>query len=277
MTAGDADDLYAVNALLLTKLMPSFPLSLCPLTLRPSPPPLLNPQIPPGFALPAPIPLSGTVVTGFGRGSRDLAVPTANIDPAPLQGLLATMPRGVYFGWAQLDPPGGSPPEDGGVQKMVMNIGRRPTVNTGEERCGVGARGVGVGVRVWSNAAGRCGWTDTMELPKGGSLRSYDYPPSRSFHPHSAPHSVPRSRLHPPSPPGDEAPTVEVHILHDFASEDFRGSHLKVVATSFLRPEMKFDSLGALQKRIKADIGVARSQLDSPELKAWAAHTSFTI
>ncbi|KAI8469809.1 MAG: Flavokinase-domain-containing protein [Monoraphidium minutum] len=160
-------------------------------------------RLPTGFALPSPAPLAGRVVTGFGRGSRDLAVPTANIDPAPLAGALAALPRGVYFGWARLDAPAGCPPEDSAVHKMVMNVGRRPTVNT-----------------------------------------------------------------------GDEAPTVEVHILHDFAVEDFRGSHLSVVATSYLRPEMKFDGLPALIKRIKADIGIARSQLDAPALQAAAGHPS---
>jgi len=68
---------------------------------------------------------------------------------------------------------------------------------------------------------------------------------------------------------------VEVHILHDFAAQDFHGARLSVVATSFLRPEMKFDSLTALQKRIRADIGIARSQLDAAELKAFAEHPSF--
>lgn len=160
-------------------------------------------KIPDGFSLPEPIVLGGTVVPGFGRGSRDLAVPTANIDPLPLAARLAALPRGVYFGWARLDAEAGSPEADGAVHKMVMNIGMRPTVNT-----------------------------------------------------------------------GDEAPTVEVHVLHDFATQDFHGRKLKVVATSFLRPEMKFDSLAALQKRIKADIGIARSQLDGPELQKAASHPS---
>ena len=66
-----------------------------------------------------------------------------------------------------------------------------------------------------------------------------------------------------------------MHILHDFVAQDFHGAHLRVVATSFLRPEMKFDSLTALQKRIKADMGIARSQLDSPELAAAADDASF--
>ena len=64
-------------------------------------------------------------------------------------------------------------------------------------------------------------------------------------------------------------------MLHDFASDDFRGAELRAVATSFLRPEMKFESLAALKRRIMADIGVARSQLDSPALAAHREHPSF--
>lgn len=53
------------------------------------------------FALPSgPLLLGGPVVSGFGRGSRQMGVPTANIDPVPLQGTLADMPLGVYFGCA---------------------------------------------------------------------------------------------------------------------------------------------------------------------------------
>ena len=39
------------------------------------------------------------MVTGFGRGSKQLGVPTANIDPEPLLEQLRALPKGVYFGW----------------------------------------------------------------------------------------------------------------------------------------------------------------------------------
>lgn len=90
-------------------------------------------QVPPGYRFAdAPLQLQSTVVTGFGRGSRQLGVPTANMDPEPLQQQLQQLPQGVYFGWAQLTLAGGQP-ADGAVHKMVMNVGRRPTVNTGDE------------------------------------------------------------------------------------------------------------------------------------------------
>ncbi|EFN59949.1 hypothetical protein CHLNCDRAFT_14012, partial [Chlorella variabilis] len=77
-----------------------------------------------------PIRLSGRVIHGFGRGSKKLGVPTANLPPAPLAQQLAELPAGVYFGW---------PEADRRVHKMVMNIGRRPTFGDAEPELSVEA------------------------------------------------------------------------------------------------------------------------------------------
>ena len=63
--------------------------------------------------------LAGTVVKGFGRGSRQLGIPTANLDPASLHGALAEAVTGIYAGWASV----GSSSE---VYKMAMSIGFNP-------------------------------------------------------------------------------------------------------------------------------------------------------
>lgn len=84
--------------------------------------------VPENFALSsAPIYLEGTVVTGYGRGSKDLGVPTANLDPLDVGSRVKGLPDGVYFGWAQLDASSEACLEDRSVHKMVMNIGNRPT------------------------------------------------------------------------------------------------------------------------------------------------------
>lgn len=87
-----------------------------------------------GPNLPFPIPLSGPIVKGFGRGSRDLGIPTANI---PLAGLTVgghqDVESGVYFGWAGVDVDDDGRrigqekgEEGGGVWPMVMSIGWNP-------------------------------------------------------------------------------------------------------------------------------------------------------
>jgi len=55
---------------------------------------------------PFPLRLSGPVIKGFGRGSKELQIPTANIPIAGLSvGGCADIDSGVYFGFASLDLP----------------------------------------------------------------------------------------------------------------------------------------------------------------------------
>lgn len=46
--------------------------------------------------------LRGTVVKGFGRGSKELGIPTANLDSASLQSALAEAVTGIYCGWSSI-------------------------------------------------------------------------------------------------------------------------------------------------------------------------------
>ena len=78
----------------------------------------------------APLFLQAPVVNGFGRGSREMGTPTANLDVPTIRDAIAGLPRGVYFGWAQR---AGAAGEDGAVHKMVMNVGERPSFADGED------------------------------------------------------------------------------------------------------------------------------------------------
>ena len=73
-----------------------------------------------GGKLPA---LRGPVAQGFGRGSRKLGIPTANLPCSLFQEALAELPCGVYVGWTGIR---------GAVHKCVCNIGFSPTF-AGEE------------------------------------------------------------------------------------------------------------------------------------------------
>lgn len=61
---------------------------------------------------------TGTVVKGFGRGSKELGCPTANFPVEVVNNLPPELVTGVYFGFAQVD--------KGEVHKMVMSIGWNP-------------------------------------------------------------------------------------------------------------------------------------------------------
>ena len=85
-------------------------------------------EVPPLFKLRDAVTMSAPVVEGFGRGSRLMGVPTANLDVDVVAKALEGMRRGVYFGFARL-------PEDGKHGKWckcVVNVGARPTFADGE-------------------------------------------------------------------------------------------------------------------------------------------------
>lgn len=69
--------------------------------------------------------IGGPVIKGFGRGSKVLGIPTANISAKNYSTELSEHPSGVYFGWAKLS--------TRGIYKMVMSIGWNPFFNNTEK------------------------------------------------------------------------------------------------------------------------------------------------
>jgi riboflavin kinase len=79
--------------------------------------------------------MSGEVISGFGRGSKELGIPTANLPvDAAVTPWITDSTSGVYFGWAGLALPADHPDVAGGseatgkfsVFPMVMSIGYNP-------------------------------------------------------------------------------------------------------------------------------------------------------
>ncbi|XP_011912146.1 PREDICTED: riboflavin kinase isoform X1 [Cercocebus atys] len=60
----------------------------------------------------------GQVVRGFGRGSKQLGIPTANFPEQVVDNLPADISTGIYYGWASVG--------SGDVHKMVVSIGWNP-------------------------------------------------------------------------------------------------------------------------------------------------------
>jgi hypothetical protein len=67
-------------------------------------------------AVSPPLRMRGPVIHGFKRGSKELGIPTANLDADALKGVLDECATGVYFGWASVG-------RSDAVFKMVMSIG----------------------------------------------------------------------------------------------------------------------------------------------------------
>ncbi|KAL9266030.1 Bifunctional riboflavin kinase/FMN phosphatase-like protein [Drosera capensis] len=69
--------------------------------------------------------IGGPVIKGYGRGSKVLGIPTANLLADSYSDFLSEHPSGVYFGWAGLP--------RRGIYKMVMSIGWNPYFDNPEK------------------------------------------------------------------------------------------------------------------------------------------------
>ncbi|XP_055382325.1 putative riboflavin kinase [Condylostylus longicornis] len=68
---------------------------------------------------------AGEIVKGFGRGSKDLGIPTANFPLNVVQNLPPNIETGIYYGFANVD--------NGPVHEMVMSIGWNPFFHNKEK------------------------------------------------------------------------------------------------------------------------------------------------
>lgn len=75
-----------------------------------------------------PIVVSGNVQKGFGRGSRDLGTPTANLPGSLLSGVSEANRDGVYLGFGRVPKYGAK------IVKMVANLGHNITYDDVHDR-----------------------------------------------------------------------------------------------------------------------------------------------
>lgn len=60
---------------------------------------IMRPAIPAEVSDPYPIYYSNQIIAGFGRGSAELGIPTANV---PVDEVFDSLDTGIYFGWCRL-------------------------------------------------------------------------------------------------------------------------------------------------------------------------------
>lgn len=73
--------------------------------------------------------ISGHVVKGFGRGSKQLGIPTANVDALSVSTYIPAGVTGIYLGWASV------PEFSDTVHKMCCSIGYNPMFENTEKSC----------------------------------------------------------------------------------------------------------------------------------------------
>ena len=190
--------------------------------------------------------LSGTVVHGFGRGSKELNCPTANLDPLMVERiqtsenplLFGHSGSGIFFGFAQLvrrkdeesktendDSKSGERRND---EKSVSNSNHDDDAiiqSIGSQNDSMSEEG--------RNEEGR------SEEGRNEGFNMSVFPASASF------------GFNPCY--NNDSKSLEVHLIHNEEIPDFYGSRLKVVLLGKLREESKFDSLQELIRQIEQD------------------------
>ncbi|KIW01381.1 uncharacterized protein PV09_07149 [Verruconis gallopava] len=182
-----------------------------------------------GPAPPFPLRFKGPVIKGFGRGSRELGIPTANI---PLEGVSIAgkeLDSGIYFGWAGLD----LPPSDATTSSTSSEPDATPS-----------SQGASISKRI-SQAASHI----ASKVNGTSHLRGQVYPMVMSVGWNPYYKNTVRS--------------VEIHIMHEFG-RDFYGHHLNILILGFIRPEYDYVSVESLIEDIKTDIEVTKRSLDRP-------------
>ncbi|GAB7360382.1 hypothetical protein MBLNU230_g8339t1 [Neophaeotheca triangularis] len=181
---------------------------------------------------PFPLRLDGKVIKGFGRGSKELGIPTANI---PLEGLSVgdhtDIESGVYYGWAGLSPSSATDQDPSNE-----TLASKTTHAAAKTLAGVG--NLVAGSDTSSHAAES---KSTLTRDKGAvfpMVMSIGWNPFYK----------------------NTVRSVEVHIMHAF-ERDFYGCHMNLVILGFIRPEYDYVSKESLIEDIRKDVEVAGSSL----------------
>ncbi|KAL5333436.1 riboflavin kinase-domain-containing protein [Aspergillus crustosus] len=187
-------------------------------------PPVSGPDA--GPESPFPIRFSGPVIKGFGRGSKELGIPTANI---PVNGLEEALPEelgvGVYFGVVALDP----------ATAPFSDAAAEGTGEKDNERK--------------ANA-------DILPAVLSIGYNPFYKNKTRSIEIHILPPLTSPSPTASSTKSAAVAPKTKFHKL-----PDFYGTKLNLLMLGFIRPEYDYVSVEALVEDIRVDCEVARASL----------------
>ncbi|KAI0864594.1 hypothetical protein F4860DRAFT_464780 [Xylaria cubensis] len=171
---------------------------------------------------PFPLRMEGAVISGFGRGSKELGIPTANLPvDAAVTPWIADARSGVYFGWASLALPATHPNNSVSASTSTTTTNHHTTSTPPDAS---------------SSSAAAAATTQQFQIYP--MVMSIGYNP---FYKNSV-----RS--------------AEVHVLHSFGA-DFYDAPMRLLILGFVRDEKDYSGLDALVEDIRIDCDVARQSL----------------
>lgn len=206
-----------------------------------------------GPEVPFPIRAGGEVIKGFGRGSKELGIPTANL---PIEGCSIgghnDIESGIYFGWAGLEEDGDTV-EDGNSE-IAGPRGTDPSI--------ADAAGTTAAPRDEEGVSANRGVIERLNENDGPPAKDASTTRKKKFHVYPMVMSIGWNPFF-----KNTQRSMEVHIMHTFA-HDFYGKQLNALIMGFIRPEYDYVSTEALIEDIRFDIKVAKNSLDR---EAWSS------
>ncbi|KAF9697544.1 hypothetical protein EKO04_004499 [Ascochyta lentis] len=173
---------------------------------------------------PFPLKLRGPVIKGFGRGSKELGIPTANI---PLSGLSinghSDLDSGIYYGFCTLD------------HSTIPKSTTSTSVPSATDDKSVPSKSSSHAVLDLEYAAST---PTTSRSPVYPTVLSIGYNPYYK----------------------NTTRSIEIHILANF-EKDFYGAELSLIILGFIRPEYDYVSKDALVEDIREDIRISQRSL----------------
>ncbi|KAI0813156.1 hypothetical protein GGR55DRAFT_639485 [Xylaria sp. FL0064] len=179
---------------------------------------------------PFPLRMEGTVISGFGRGSKELGIPTANLPvDAAATPWIADARSGVYFGWASLALPPTHPDSNSSNNSNHHHHHHHPNGTSSSATTETKA----------SNTS-----LDAPTTTTASRFQIYPMVMSIGYNPFYK----------------NSVRSAEVHILQSFGA-DFYDAPMRLLILGFVRDEKDYSGLDALVEDIHIDCDVARQSL----------------
>ncbi|KAI6091514.1 riboflavin kinase [Hypoxylon rubiginosum] len=209
---------------------------------------------------PYPLRMEGAVISGFGRGSKELGIPTANLPvDAAATPWIESVKSGVYFGYASLALPPSHPDRQHRSPRSHRSHPRAavdappaplasetsPSFSTSSSTAATKEAGAGEA----TTAGTTTNTKDGGEGEETTKLQWQIYPMVMSIGYNPFYKNAVRS--------------AEVHVLHAFGA-DFYAAPMRLLLLGFVREERDYASLDALVTDINVDCDVARRSLARP-------------
>ncbi|OTA59589.1 riboflavin kinase [Hypoxylon sp. EC38] len=219
---------------------------------------------------PYPLRMEGTVISGFGRGSKELGIPTANlpVDESATP-WIASAKSGVYFGYASLALPSSHPDQKShyhrhrGNPRAATDAPPAPLSSSNPPPPHTTITSVSTASETFpSLSSSSDGVTkeqsreESKEEQAQGAKAQENGPQQWQIYPMVM--SIGYNPFY-----KNTVRSAEVHVLHKFAA-DFYDAPMRLLILGFIREERDYSSLDALVKDINIDCDVARQSLARP-------------